>query len=370
MRAAGVLLAAALLASAFVSAGHTSTPRLAIVGLMFALTPMVLFVEGIVNPSTFEIAGAIGLWTSGAVLATEFDGGGRLDSRLITRMGVAATALVLSRSLSPLWLALIGVSLMVFASRALIRALFAERLFRVWAVVVVVATAAQTAWVIGSRALDEIGEGADLPVVQIIRLSLGKQWAMLQHMVGNFGWLDTPAPSLTLAIWLAAVGFLGLLCASVCHQRQWLAMLAVAVASVVVPVALESSQVSASGFVWQGRYTLPLAVGIPILAGVSLAATDVAAQVGRRLGLALGALWTVGHMTAFMQHLRRNTVGGGGRLRYWVDPAWSPPIWPWALTILYAVLLGVVAWYLVGRLAATGPQRTGGAAAALGGSTT
>ncbi|MGZ4717130.1 MAG: DUF2142 domain-containing protein, partial [Acidimicrobiales bacterium] len=62
MRMIGALLAAALLASGLASATRITRRRLVVTGAALALTPMALYLAGVVNPNGLEIAGAFCLW--------------------------------------------------------------------------------------------------------------------------------------------------------------------------------------------------------------------------------------------------------------------------------------------------------------------
>ena len=62
MRMIGALLAAALLASGLASATQIGRRRLVVTGAALALTPMALYLAGVVNPNGLEIAGAFCLW--------------------------------------------------------------------------------------------------------------------------------------------------------------------------------------------------------------------------------------------------------------------------------------------------------------------
>ena len=88
------------------------------------------------------------------------------------------------------------------------------------------------------------------------------------QMIGTFGWLSIPAPGWAFIAFPAALGALAALAlpAFSKQQRLWLAGLAALV--VLIPVAMEMSSYRESAFAWQGRYTLPLAVGIPLLMGL------------------------------------------------------------------------------------------------------
>jgi hypothetical protein len=130
-------------------------------------------------------------------------------------------------------------------------------------------------------------------------------------------------------------------------------LLALLAATIAVPVVIESTAYrNAGGVTWQGRYTLPLAVGIPILAAIALASTERGRQlVTPRLLVTLGVIVGVGHSIAFAQNLRRYTVGYDGELQFWKHPQWTPPLSPLLLTIAYAV---VISAFVVWLLAAAG----------------
>jgi hypothetical protein len=118
---------------------------------------------------------------------------------------------------------------------------------------------------------------------------------------------------------------------------------------VIVPIVIESAAYGdAGGLSWQGRYTLPIAVGVPILAAFALATTERGRQlVSRRFLLVTGVVLAVAQAFAFAQNLRRYTVGYDGAVQFWKHPDWTPPVSPLLLTILYLVVIGAfVAWLL------------------------
>ena len=82
---------------------------------------MVLFLASTVSPSGFEIGAASGSWVHGAVLARESPDA--VDPKLVDRLGFAMVLLMLARALSPLWLAVIGLILLILTTRAGLRAL-------------------------------------------------------------------------------------------------------------------------------------------------------------------------------------------------------------------------------------------------------
>ena len=106
---------------------------------------------------------------------------------------------------------------------------------------------------------------------------------MLRQMVGDFGWLDTRAPGVTFFIWVVAIGGVAALTLAIASSRFVWALLAATAATVVLPVIVEAAGAQEAGFIWQGRYTLPLAVGIPIIAGIGIGSAEGAARLSRRL---------------------------------------------------------------------------------------
>jgi len=349
MRLAGVLLTGAFVASAVVALRRTAEPRLAACGLLVAITPMVLFVSGVVNPSAPEIAAAIALWVSGVVLVAKAPD--VVDAKLVTCAGLAASVLVLSRHLGPLWLALIGLCLLSTGSIEGARRLLRAVRVRIWAAVVLVCTAAQLAWVIAVNPLDakfNQGTGLDLPASMIKRLAIGEGYGHYRQMLGVFGWLDTPAPALTWFLLTLTLGALVFLALGFGSPRLVVLMLGALALTVVVPITLEAREADDAGLFWQGRYTLPLAVGVPILAGLALANSGQRRALARSwLVPAVGGSVAVAHILAFAQSLRRYTVGYNGELQYWKQPQWLESWSVAGLSLAFiAAMVGFVVWLL------------------------
>ena len=70
MRLVSAVITAALLASAITAVHRSAAPLLLGVGLAVAVTPMVLFLGGLVNPSGPEIAAALAFWVCSLVLVS------------------------------------------------------------------------------------------------------------------------------------------------------------------------------------------------------------------------------------------------------------------------------------------------------------
>lgn len=365
MRLISALGAAALMASAITTLAGMLRPRVALLGFLVALTPMVLFVSGLVNPSSFEIAGAIGTWVGGFALLrsaqrvaqppAEGAVGGAVAAiapRLVWSTAIAASVLVLSRALAPVWLAGIVVVLLIVSPWSAVGALVKNRTARWGALVVAVAAGAQAAWILLAKPL------AQVDTQRVITDSL---WGRIsgafersidypRDMVGNLGWLDTPAPRAVALVWLAmlaAVLVVGLVAGT---ARQRLGIVATLVATVVVPVAMDAMQAPRTGFIWQGRYTIPVAVGVPLLCGLVAATSSraVATRALRWIVPLAGVGFVFAHGLMFAQALKRYAVGVGSSWRFFdADLPWTPPLGNFALAAAFGIVVAALACWLV-----------------------
>jgi hypothetical protein len=348
VRLLSVILSAALLASAVVSLRLTPDPRFAAVGLAVAITPMVLYLTAVVSPSTMEIAGAIGAWTSGYVWVTTAKE--HRDHRVLLRFVLAASALALARSLGPLWLFLMVVALLSIASMSDLRALVRSRATWLGAAVVAVAVASQLVWLKVASPLSGVDSvrALDEPLSALFRQSIGRAYDDKLQMIAAFGWLDTTSPQITYVLWIAAASTVVLLALALVSRRSMLVIMALIAAVVFVPALLESTSAPRLGFIWQGRYTLPLAVGAPLLGTFVAGARTRSVLRGTRVYLVIGIMLFVAQTAGFYQALRRYTVGEAGALKFWSFAEWTPPLpslvllatFSGAMILLLCLLLG------------------------------
>jgi hypothetical protein len=368
MRFLGSLMTAAFVATAITALRRSAASRLLAVGVAIAITPMVLFVSSTVNPSAPEIAASLAFWVCGLVLLGQARD--RVDTRLVTAMGVAGIVLALSRQLGPLWLGLIILTMLAIGNRAALRTLARSNWARGWGALVVASCVVQMGWDVIVKPLDVTRSGhapSDIGTSEIVRLTLGQTAIRYHEMIGWFGWLDTPSPSLTWIPWTIVLGVLLLAAVLWATRRQIPVLCGLVAAAIVVPVVIESATYSDAGtFTWQGRYTLPLAVGVPILTGFVLASTARGRELlTPRLMVVVGVVFVGAHMLAFGQNLRRYTVGYYGDIQFWKSPSWSPPVSPLLLVIAFAiVVVAFGCWLLMVVPRGSGTIRPAGASAA------
>ncbi len=346
MRALGMLVIAALLASALESLRRTLIPMWAGTGLAIAMSPMVLFLAGTVSPSGVEIGAAIGVWVHGTVLAQEATDS--VDPKLVDRLGIAACLLVLSRALSPLWLGVLGLVMLVLVTRAGLLALAKSHRVWIWGGALAVCSAFQAWWYVYGQPLSHfVGTPVHESGRALLQTSLGKSGEMLREMVGVFGWLDTRAPGVTFLIWVLALGGIAALALAVASARFVIALLAATVVTVVLPVIVEAAGAHEAGFIWQGRYSLPLAVGVPIIAGIGVGSSENARRLGRRLAIVIVAALSVAQILAISEAIRRYAVGTDGPVWFFPDARWNPPIPSLVLILGFGAVITVGLWWIV-----------------------
>lgn len=324
---------------------RTVTPRAAWTwAALAALTPMTLFVGAMVNPQALEIASAFAFWAACLALVRTPDGPRR---GVVVQAAVTGALLVNTRTSGPVWALMIVAVALVLAPTSRRRLLWRLRSIR-WALGVAVAAGlAAVAWVVTHGAIVK-GTHQYAVFASPLRAAwfeLAQTSLHLQQMIGNYGWLDAPSPALTVLVWITLVGALLALAVAVASRRTRAALLLGVVAVVAMPVALQIPTAVDTGLIWQGRYTLPAAVGVPMIAAIALSEAPAALEeVVRRMArwLAVPSV-AVAHVAAFAWAMRRYAVGLDGRFLT-LSPDWSSPLGYLSAVAVYTVPVAVLAW--------------------------
>jgi hypothetical protein len=353
MRLATALITAFFITLAVRALARTPTPRVALAGLVVGLMPIVFAFGAVVNPSAPEIAAGIAVWACGLALVSNLRVGSRPDRSLVTSLGISASAFVLSRQSSMFWLGVIVIFLAWLAGIGRVRLLARSTAARIWTVVLLLCVAAQLSWIAFANGLDlSTPPGVDphLAVTEIIRGTVGRSSELYVDMLGWPGWYDTRLPAITYVLLTAALGALVLFAVALGTRRYVAAMVTAIVLTVAVPIILESWQARHYGFYWQGRYTLPFAVGVPLLAAFALQSRRGERVIAdSRFLPALGTVLVVAHVAGIYQASRRWSVGANGPVFFWLHPHWKAPIPQWLILIAFAgTLIALYAWLLTG----------------------
>jgi hypothetical protein len=342
MRVVSALLSAVFIALAAMSVVAWSRSRSLLIGLMLAATPMTFFLAGVVNPNGLEITSALCLWCSGIVLALE-----RSDHPppgLVAVVTLSAAALLLSGALAPLWCALILILLALLSGWRGVRAMARAPSVR-WSLAVLAPCGIFAAgWIIGAHALDVLPVGQKVKVdatgLSLAAQIFGNTGGWLQQMVGVFGWLDTYSPLLTYFAWYAAIGAVVLLALSLVKFRYAGVLLLLVAIVLFVPVVISYGQAHRLGIVWQGRYVLPMAAAIPLVAVALVERSGILRRVTPRLATTLCVVVGVAEFAAFAEALRRYTTGVTGPIDYLHGP-WQPPLGATVTTVGALLVIGV-----------------------------
>jgi hypothetical protein len=143
-------------------------------------------------------------------------------------------------------------------------------------------------------------------------------------MIDPIGWLDISLPTIVGWVWLGVVAALLVAALVVGSWRRRLALLILTAGVLLGPTLAEVPSASDYGLIWQGRYTLPLAMGLPILAGWTLHERGIdRLVVVRVLGVALVAAVAGANLLAVAVALTRHATGSARPL----DVEWGPQPW-------------------------------------------
>jgi hypothetical protein len=332
------------------------------VGLAVALTPMVLYVNGLVNPSSFEISGTATAFVAMLTIVTQADER-RLRERAIILVVVAVLA-ANTRTISPLWIALaILLPLLLMSWRELAR-LLRHRVVLISAGIIAVGAAFALAWIpLSTRLATDAAAGAPTPtVITTICPDVGKSpfFGIVKmvtltfnngaEMIGNFGWIDTPVPVTTLVIWTMLIGSILLAGFTLLRGRRALVGALLLLVMLVLPAFIQAAFITTGGYIWQGRYGLPLFVmlvfGVAALVGLSLQGRRPPSWILNRLVIAVLVGFLAGQAYAFLKALRRNAIGSDTSWKHLlIDPAWIPP--GGVLPVLGLFVVGLLAFAAV-----------------------
>jgi len=367
MRIVSGIVASALLALGFMMLRTWQRRLLPMLGALIAITPMVLYLNGIVNPSSLEVAGSFAAFV--ALLSIIID---RRPSLLTERMIILTVGAALAcstRSISPLWVALLLlVPLLLLSGRALLD-LVRQRAVWIGISVVVLAAASGLAWTVlsssltladpqnpGSTIYANVGASPAFGFVKMIMLSVN----IGQQMIGILGWFDTLLPLVVYFLFSALIGALGITAAVILRGRRAVMALALFAVLIIGPAVVQAIYITGGGFIWQGRYTLPLFVCaiLGVAALVSETWTSIDLRLARRLSALVGAIWVASQLLSFLQALRRYTVGASGSYTLvFTGPAWTPPLGSATLVAVMLIALSLIAYLSLRKSAVVVTER-------------
>lgn len=328
-------LASAILAVAFIVLALAllwSGTGWSLLGPLVAITPMVLFVASIINPSSLEIASCLAFAAAVLRIARAPAGQPRWVWAASVLSGASA---ILAWQAGPAFVVADLVLLAGLLGRRGLARLLAEQRRRVLALAAVL-LASVLVFMVYSRAsgVAHTSFGID-PIVPSLHAGLDQLGPVLRESVGSFGSLTVTLPVWTYWAWALLVLLLmgaGLWLGT---RRARVVLTGTVVFAVLFPVLAYGWVQRHSGFGMQGRYVLPALMLVPLLAGETVRAR---AERGTVPPLAVWAGRTTVVAVALLQGFAWWTnarVSAGVQSGFWfyAHALWTPPLgWlPWVL---------------------------------------
>ncbi len=313
----GVFLSRAvsgLLCALLLGTGVALLPRVAHrVVAVAALTPTALFLCATINPSALEISAVFLVW-AGAVAAATAPSPPRAA---VHALGLGAVLAAPTRPLGILWVAVAVLSVAAVSDRDRVRRLASHRPLWVYAGLTILGALHQWWWTTRPLVRGIVTAPEPAAAGDVVRgLELNTQAQRVREMIGTVGWNDLVAPSATYGVWLILFVLAVVLAVQARAWRATALVLAACTSFVVVSLWLDLNLPSGMVFFWQGRYNLPVAVGLPLLLVAGMSALPAWLQRHRAAFLAvLGSLLVAGHAAAFLAAQDAYRDAGGDRFR-------------------------------------------------------
>jgi hypothetical protein len=347
MRMLSALMCAALVGLAIAISATLARSRLMLLGVVVCITPMLVFMSAIVNPSSVEMSAGLCAWVAGIVLV--LDHAEHPPRALVAAFVGSGIVLALMRSISPLWLVIVVATMFLLEPNKFLGWLRRPGPMRKVLVSLGVVSVVAGLVTIAMRAYAIYPEGRPVPKgassLRILRLTLNRTDIYYHQFIGNFGWLDTPVPPPTTIIWtvlLVGVVVVGLVSGS---RRQRTCMILIGIAVIAIPTFITASHARVDGLVWQARYSYPLDVGVLVLACAATPAGSLARRAASMSVTGVGVVAaSFGQLAAYYQNIRRYVVGINGPVQFLFGHSreWAPPLEP---TILVAAMALALVFY-------------------------
>jgi len=336
MRIVGAVLCSLFLALAGWALTLWTRTRWPLVALLLAMTPVAVYSTAIAAPNGIEMGAALAVWA--ALLGLTRNAGSKIERLLLYAAIPAAVVLAGVRTLGPLWLALILLSIVL-----LLGVKQTIQLARCHAVAVAVASAIVGIALICSVWWTATAGANSLATMDPERYSAPLLNSLKQvplwffQSIAAFPTRNEQAPTLVYAcgtlLILALVG----VALGVADARLRIAIAGTFLVAVAVPFCLTLITYSRIGDSWQGRYGLPYSFGLMLVASLAL---EKSGFRHRLLGPVLVGGWlalitahTVGVTMVLISERSESPLSG--------DPSWATPA-PWMVVAL--MLVAGLAW--------------------------
>ena len=353
MRLVSVILSCIFLAAMFMALSQLARKRWVMIAAVVSITPMVLFLNGGVNPNSLEFA------TTGAIFANlllllERHKDRSIYLKTVPWVVVGAAMLANTKGASLLWMLVAVVVVFLLAEKGAIATILRRPI--VWAGIGVIglSTLFAIVWIFSTNAL----QSKPYPGAGSTSFSQGfenmtdRTFDMAKGLIGEFGWLDTPAPTGVIWVWVLLGGVLIVGALAISRGRTLYALITAVASLLLLGPILQASVVATQGYIWQGRYVLALFIVVMLTAGValdrSLGEYNWSRPLKRLVTVGI-ALLVVAQSYAFLWALRRYVVGIADGV-YWramiTAPQWQPPLGWIPVFVIFSLSLLATGIYL------------------------
>lgn len=234
-------------------------------GLMMALTPGVVFISAVNSTSGVEICAAFVLWT----LLPEMFAGRDTSSLEKVFLGLGGVFLIGTRPLGiAMYLTLVGlVMCLSWPNRHVFRVILKNRLLVATNSMAMLFSLWWFVWIYNYQTSPKVVDG--MPAIsrneQLMSVFMHLP-NILEQAFGNYGWLDTPTPTLAFYLGIGMIlCVLGSRWRTTTWNVKWVVTLIVTM-SVMFGFLIDLQIYSVlRGFGLQGRHIMPLLVGVPIV---------------------------------------------------------------------------------------------------------
>lgn len=354
------LLCAALLAWALVLIWPLRRRRLMLLALLLVAAPTTMCLIGLVNPNGLEIVASALLWISMTLLlsrdrdedaedAAAFGpglGGADWPRRLIRMAVVAGTILALTR---PAGVVIAGgivlLAVVALGRRDLLRGLRARRDVRIGALVVGGGAVLAFVW----SALAQVGtlgteSKPDLsPTSEILRIIVQFKFDYwIRQTIGIFGYATVVLPVFVIFGFGLVIGLLVLGGALTAPRREAIVLLAIPTACILGGLVVEMIMVRRVGFFMQGRYFMPLWMGMFFLAARVIPPGVLPLTGLRRVYAVFLGVWSIGMTYGLYLAVKRYEYGDQKVTSF--PRGWRPPLTEGGTFLLIVVACLLTAW--------------------------
>jgi len=351
MRIFSGIITSAFLAVSFVLLRKSMGGVLSGVVFFVAVTPMVLFLSGSVNPNSLEVGAAIALVSGLLLLVSAAENSRKLPVLVV--IGVSGVVLANTRGVSPLWIAEIAIGVLIYTPWRTLVDLLRWKSVRATLAVLILGVAVGSTWTLSTGSLNSMGTftgaGTTSPLRGFYEMLVNRTFD--SGVVGVFGWLDTPVPNFVYFLWGGLIFGIFLLALSFGRGRRRLAFVFALAALLLSPPIVQALSVEHSGYIWQGRYTLAIYAAAVVFAGAAAARQSLHARPTpppvRTLVVVLSGLIFLAQGASFAAAINRYSGHATQSvLGFLDDPQWSPPggALLWIAVFAAGLLLLITLW--------------------------